>query len=157
MSGTLVLVLRILLAGALYLFLCLTLWMIWQDLRRAGYQAARPRVPALRLEVQPQGNEPYFRAFSQPEVTLGRDPMCELQLDDEAISAKHAKFSYHHGQWWIEDLHSTNGTSLNAIKLTTATVLTNGDEVRCGKASLRILLNLDPAIRQATRVEDQHD
>lgn len=157
MSGTLVLVLRILLAGALYLFLCLTLWMIWQDLRRAGYEAARPRVPALRLEVQPQGNEPYFRAFSQPEVTLGRDPMCELRLDDEAVSAKHAKFSYHHGQWWIEDLHSTNGTSLNAIKLTTATVLTNGDEVRCGKASLRIQLDLDPAIRQATRVEDQHD
>lgn len=157
MSGTLVLVLRILLAGALYLFLCLTLWMIWQDLRRAGYEAARPRVPALRLEVQPQGNEPYFRAFSQPEVTLGRDPMCELRLDDEAVSAKHAKFSYHHGQWWIEDLHSTNGTSLNALKLTAATVLTNGDEVRCGKASLRIQLDLDPAIRQATRVEDQHD
>ncbi len=157
MSGSLVLVLRLLLAGALYLFLCLTLWMIWQDLRRAGYNAARPKVPALRVEVQPQSGEPFFRAFSQPDVTIGRDPMCELRLDDEAISAKHAKFSYHHGQWWVEDLHSTNGTVLNAIRLTTATVLTNGDEVHCGKATLRIQLNIDPAIRQATRVEEQHD
>src|SRR5512142_2250180 len=99
MSGTLVLVLRILLAAALYLFLLLALWMIWQDLRRAGYQAIRPKLPALRLEVRTQGGEPFYRAFSQQEITVGRDPVCELQLEDEAISARHAKFNYHHGQW----------------------------------------------------------
>ncbi len=157
MSGTLVLVLRILLAAALYLFLCLTLWLIWQDIKRAGWQAVRPKVPALRLQVQAQGTEPFIRAFSQPEVTLGRDPVCELQLEDEAISARHAKFSFHHGQWWIEDLHSTNGISLNAIKLTTATVLTNGDEVRCGTATLRVQLNTYTAIPQPTPAEEQHD
>jgi pSer/pThr/pTyr-binding forkhead associated (FHA) protein len=157
MSGTLVLVLRILLAAALYLFLGLTLWMIWQDLRRAGYQAIRPRVPALRLEVHARGADPFFRVFSQPEVTLGRDPVCELQIEDEAVSARHAKFSFHHGQWWIEDLHSTNGTSLNSIKLTTATVLTDGDEVRCGKALLHVKLNTDSLIPQTTKVEEQND
>ncbi len=156
MSGALVLVLRILLAAALYLFLCLTLWMIWQDLKRAGFQAMRPKVPALRLQVQPDGIDPFFKTFSQPEVTLGRDPTCELQLDDEAISAHHAKFSFHHGQWWIEDLHSTNGTSLNAIRLTTPTVLTNGDEVRCGKAALYVKLNVDTAIPQPTTAEERH-
>ena len=157
MSGTLVLVLRILLASALYLFLCLTLWLIWQDLRRAGFQATRPKVPALRLEVRAQSSEPFYRTFSQPELTLGRDPLCELQLEDEAISARHAKFSYHHGQWWVEDLHSTNGTSLNAVRLTTATVLTDGDEVRCGKAILHVKLNVDAAIPQPTTEEEKHD
>lgn len=157
MSGTLVLVLRILLAAALYLFLGLTLWMIWQDLRRAGFQAVRPRVPALRLEVLPRGVEPYYRTYSQAELTLGRDPLCELQLNDDAVSARHAKFSYHHGQWWIEDLHSTNGTSLNSIRLTTPTVLTDGDEVRCGKAVLRVRLNTDTAIPQPTTAEERHD
>ncbi len=155
MSGTLVLVLRILLAAALYLFLCLTLWMIWQDLRRAGFQAVRPKVPALRLEVASPGADPVFRTFSQSEITLGRDPSSELPLDDEAISARHARFSFHHGQWWIEDLHSTNGTSLNAIRLTTATVLTNGDEVRCGNVTLHITLNVDTALSQPAEV--QHD
>ena len=154
MSGALVLVLRVLLAAALYLFLCLTLWMIWQDLRRAGYQAMRPKVPALRLEIRAQGDSPFYRTFSQPELTLGRDPICELRLDDEAISARHAKFSFHHGQWWVEDLHSTNGTSLNAIKLTTATVLTDGDEVRCGKATLHVTLNTNTAIPQPTTAEE---
>ncbi len=157
MSGTLVLVLRILLAAALYLFLGLTLWMIWQDLRRAGYQAMRPRVPALRLEVRTREAEPFYRVFSQPEVTLGRDPICELQVEDEAVSARHAKFSFHHGQWWIEDLHSTNGTSLNSIRLTTATVLADGDEIRCGKAILRIQLSTDTMIQQPTKAEEQND
>ncbi len=157
MSGSLVLVLRILLAGALYLFLCLILWMIWQDLKRAGFQAVRPKVPALRLEIQRRNANPIFRTFSQPEVLLGRDPICELRLEDEAVSARHAKLSYHHGQWWIEDLHSHNGTSLNQIKLTTATVLTNGDEIQCGAALLRVNLNVETTIPQPSLAEEQHD
>ena len=157
MSGSLVLVLRILLALSLYLFLCLILWMIWQDLKRAGFQAVRPKVPALRLEIQSRRSDPLFRTYSQPEVLLGRDPICELRLEDEAISARHAKFSYHHGQWWIEDLHSHNGTSLNQVKLATAAVLTNGDEVRCGTAVLRVFLNVETTIPQPSPAEEQHD
>ncbi len=157
MSGSLVLVLRVLLALSLYLFLCLILWMIWQDLKRTGFQVARPKVPALRLEIVSGGADPLFRTYTQPEVLLGRDPVCELRLEDEAISARHAKFSFHHGQWWIEDLHSHNGTSLNQIKLTTPTVLTNGDEVQCGKAMLHVNLNVETKIAQPSLAEEQHD
>ena len=157
MSGQLVLVIRVLLAFALYLFLCLTLWMIWQDLKRAGFQAVRPNVPILRLEVRARSAEPFFRTYSKAEITLGRDPLCELCIEDDAVSARHAKFSYHHGQWWIEDLHSTNGTSLNQSKLKTATVLMNGDEIRCGRASLIVGLNTDAAIPESVAAEEQHD
>ncbi len=157
MSGQLVLVLRVFLALALYLFLCLTLWMIWQDLKRAGFRAMRPKVPPIRLEVQTQNAEPFFRAFSQTEITLGRDPVCEIRIDDEAMSARHAKFSFHHGQWWVEDLHSTNGTALNQAKLTTAAVLTNGDEVKCGKATLLVNLGVDIVASQVGASEERHD
>ncbi len=157
MSGQLVLLLRVLLALVLYLFLCLTLWIIWQDLRRAGIRAAKPKVPLLRLEVQMRGVEPFFRAYSRQEVILGRDPICELCLDDEAISARHAKFSYHHGQWWIEDLHSTNGTNLNQGRLQTPTVLMNGDEIRCGKALILVGLNIDAVFSKPVAAEEQHD
>jgi predicted component of type VI protein secretion system len=156
MSGQLVLVLRVLLALALYLFLCLTLWMIWQDLKRAGFQAIRPKVPLLRLEVRTRSTEPFFRSYSQGEITVGRDPICEVCIDDETVSARHAKLSHHHGQWWIEDLHSTNGTSLNQSKLTTATVLMNGDEIRCGKATMIVGLNTDAAIPEPAAAEEQH-
>jgi pSer/pThr/pTyr-binding forkhead associated (FHA) protein len=154
MSGQLVLVLRVFLALALYAFLCLILWMIWEDLKRAGFRAIRPKVPPIRLEVQTQHADPIFRAFAQNEVTVGRDPVCEIPIDDESMSARHAKFSFHHRQWWVEDLHSTNGTALNEMKLTTATVLTNGDEVRCGKARLLVYLSVDTLASQVGASEE---
>ncbi len=138
MSGPIVLALRLLLALALYAFLASTLWIIWQDLRRTGLQAATRKIPAIRLQVRTSKQPAVSRAFSQPEIVLGRDPICDVRLDDETVSAQHAKLSYHHGQWWIEDLASTNGTTLNKVKLSIATVLTTGDEVRCGKARLKV-------------------
>ena len=140
MSGTIVLILRILLALTLYVFLGWVMWTIWQDLKRTGSQIATQRIRVLRLEVKLNKKPVVYRSFSQAEVTLGRDPVCDILLDDEAVSARHARLSFHHGQWWIEDLISTNGTSLNNEKLTTATVLANGDEIQCGKARLAVNL-----------------
>jgi len=140
MTGTIALALRLLLTLALYIFLGWTVWVLWSDLKRAAQQAESTRVPSIRIEVQTRRRGAVSRTFSKPEVTLGRDPSCDLYLDDETVSANHARFRYHHKQWWLEDLHSTNGTRLNGQKVTTATVLTSGDEVRCGKAKLVILL-----------------
>jgi pSer/pThr/pTyr-binding forkhead associated (FHA) protein len=157
MSGPIVLVLRILLALALYLFLGLALWTIWQDLKRTGSQAASQKVRIIRLEVRVKKQPVIYRSFSQPEVTLGRDPVCDVPLDDEAVSARHARLSYHHGQWWVEDLVSTNGTSLNHEKLTTATVLTSGDEIRCGKARLAVNLGGEALNSHVDTIEEGHD
>jgi pSer/pThr/pTyr-binding forkhead associated (FHA) protein len=138
MSAVIVLGLRILLALALYGFLGLALWTIWLDLRQAGLRATLYKVRTLRLEVRIKDKESFIRSFSQSEIILGRDPICDLPLDDESVSAHHAKLSFHHGQWWIEDLESTNGTRLNLDKLTTPTVVTTGDEIKCGNANLII-------------------
>jgi hypothetical protein len=156
MSGQLVLGLRVLLAVSLYLFLCLTLWLIWLDLKQAGFRALRTKIPPLHLEVRPSGADPFFRAYTQAEFTAGRDPGCELRIEDEAVSARHAKLSFHHAQWWIEDLHSTNGTNLNQSRLMTATVLTDGDEIRCGKTSVIVRLRADASVPKATS-EERHD
>ena len=143
MSGPIVLVLRILLTLGLYAFLGWTLWIIWQDIKQTGLRAVARKIPAIRLEVRTRNRAPALRSFSQAEVTLGRDPSCDLQLDDETVSVRHTRLSYHHGQWWVEDLGSTNGTSLNKEKLTTATVLTTGDEIKCGKVRVNVRLNGD--------------
>ncbi len=157
MSGPIVLVLRILLALALYFFLGWALWTIWQDLKQAGSQAAAQKVRVMRLAVRIKNRPIVYRSFSQSEVTLGRDPLCDVPIDDEAVSARHARFSFHHGQWWIEDLVSTNGTSLNHQKLTTATVLTSGDEIACGKARLTVNLGGEAIIPQLASAEEEHD
>lgn len=141
MSGPIVLVLRLLLALALYLFLGLALWMLWQDLRRTAREAEGRKVPPIRLEVQ-NGKQPgTIRVFAQPEVVLGRDPSCDLALADPSVSARHALLSFHDGQWWLDDLGSSNGTRLNRDKVGTATVLTAGDEIECGHARLLVGLS----------------
>jgi pSer/pThr/pTyr-binding forkhead associated (FHA) protein len=76
--------------------------------------------------------------FSTPEVMIGRDPACDVALDDPTVSNNHARLSYHHGQWWLEDLQSTNGTFLNGQAVSAAQVVTGGDVVRCGQVELRL-------------------
>ena len=45
-----------------------------------------------------------------PEVTIGRDPNCEVFLNDRTVSRRHAHLSIQGGRAIIEDLGSLNGT-----------------------------------------------
>ena len=140
MTGLVVLVLRLLAAAALYAFLGLALWIMWRDLRRTSTSAAGGGVPSIRLEARLRSQSPAVRLFVQPEVIFGRDPLCDVPLNDKAVSGRHARLSFHHGQWWLDDLGSTNGTRLNREKVQASTVLTNGDEIRCGSARILVAL-----------------
>ena len=71
--------------------------------------------------------------FSQPEVIIGRSASCDVTLEDKTVSGRHARLAYHHGQWWLEDLASTNGTFLNGDPVGAPVVITHGDQVRCGQ------------------------
>lgn len=138
MSATIVLALRLGMAVCLYAFLGWGLFILWRDLKeRGGLLAGRKPLPLL-LSIQTGTGETLRRAFTQNQVTLGRDPACEICLNDDAVSARHARLSFHHGQWWAEDLGSTNGTRLNQFALNVATVLTTGDQLECGHSVLII-------------------
>ena len=132
MIATTVLILRLILAIALYAFLGWALWTLLQELKQQGDKLAVQKKPAITLHIKiDQGNES-MRRFSQPEIMIGRDPNCDLSMMDEALSAHHARLAHHHGQWWLEDLNSTNGTFLNREKLTTPAVVITGDKFKCG-------------------------
>ena len=140
MTGLAVLVLRVLALIALYAFLGLALWIMWQELRRGLSAASGSGSPPIRLEVRSRNREAIVRQFTQSEVLLGRDPTSDVPLADRAVSIQHAHLRYHHGQWWIHDLGSRSGTRLNRQKLEVPTVLTTGDEIRCG--GVRVLVTL---------------
>lgn len=131
MSGPILLVLRIAIAASLYAFLGWGLWLLWHDLRRMSHSLGVPVHPPLLLTLQ-EGGQPAMYRFTTPEVTIGRDSTCECRLDAPTISARHARLSYHHAQWWIEDLHSRNGTFLNDEPVRSQVVITSGDSLRCG-------------------------
>lgn len=132
MIATIVLLLRLILAIALYAFLGWALWMLLQELRQQGNKLATQKTPTLTLHFNIGEGKEGVQQFSQAEVMIGRDTNCDLSMMDEALSAHHARLAHHHGQWWLEDLNSTNGTFLNREILTTPAVVITGDQFKCG-------------------------
>lgn len=148
MIATVVLVLRIALTIALYLFLAWALSTVLQDLRQQGTRISMQKKPGLTIFVKfIQGVESQ-RFFTQSEVVIGRDTHCDLSMMDETMSAHHARLVHHHGQWWLEDLNSTNGTYLNNQKLTTPAVIITGDEFKCGNSMFGIRVEVDDQLSQ---------
>jgi pSer/pThr/pTyr-binding forkhead associated (FHA) protein len=140
MSGPVVLVLRLLLTACLYAFLAWALVSLWREIRLQSALLSSRLVPPINLTFSKNGQGAETRRYLQPEVTIGRDPACECPVEDSSISARHARLSYHHNQWWLEDLASTNGTLINQEKLTLPTVVVAGDEFRCGETLFTISL-----------------
>lgn len=140
MSGTLVLALRLGMAVCLYAFLGWGLFTLWREIKDRGVTLAGRKPQTLLLVIQTDAGDTVRRVFTQNQITLGRDPSCELILNDDAISARHARLSFHHGQWWAEDLGSTNGTRLNQSALNMPTVLASGDQIECGRIVMIVSL-----------------
>ena len=68
--------------------------------------------------------------LSEDEMILGRSPDCNIQVEDYAVSRKHAKVIRSGDAYSLEDLKSRNKTYLNDIVLTEgAHQLRNGDKV----------------------------
>jgi len=144
MSGVIVLILRVLLAAALYGFIFWAVFTLWKELRAETQILAAKKVPVLL--IQPLDfSQPEPSRFDLPEIILGRDPACTYVVSDETVSARHTRFAYRQNQWWIEDLGSTNGTFLNGDPITTLTVIVSGDEVRCGQEAFRIEIAKNPS------------
>ena len=132
MIATIVLLLRFVLAIALYAFLGWALWTLLQELKQQGDKLATQKMPTMTLNFKIGEGKESIQNFVQSEIMIGRDTNCDLSMMDEALSAHHARLTYHHGQWWLEDLNSTNGTYLNHEMLTTPAVVITGDHFKCG-------------------------
>lgn len=71
-------------------------------------------------------------------VTFGRGPECTLPLADEYVSTLHARLVLHEGQWYVEDLGSTNGTYIGNERLTRPAPVGAKSRVRLGKTVLEL-------------------
>jgi pSer/pThr/pTyr-binding forkhead associated (FHA) protein len=70
----------------------------------------------------------------QPVVVIGRGAGCDVVVDDDSVSAEHARLEFDLGAWRITDLGSTNGTAVEGVKLApnVPTPLPYGTTVRLG-------------------------
>jgi pSer/pThr/pTyr-binding forkhead associated (FHA) protein len=59
-----------------------------------------------------------FLAVEGEEYVIGRDAECDLALEDERISRRHARLGTGAGGWLLTDLGSKNGTAVNGLAVT---------------------------------------
>src|SRR6266540_1986604 len=71
-------------------------------------------------------------------VIIGRGSDCQIKLDDDYSSTRHARLFLSDGQWWVEDLGSTNGTYLNGQRLTRPVAAEIGGSIRIGRTTLNL-------------------
>ena len=142
MSGLILLVVRLALALVIYVFLAWVLLILWRGLKDQDKPKPISPFPTITLNLESEGSWVPFR-YTGAEVVIGRDPTCGCVLDDATVSARHARLSYHHNQWWVEDLDSRNGTFLNNEPAIDALVLASGDQLRCGQVVFQVLVGVD--------------
>jgi hypothetical protein len=58
-----------------------------------------------------------FVVHGDAETVIGRDPDCDIVLDDDRVSRRHARLAFAEGAWRLADLDSKNGTSLQGLPM----------------------------------------
>jgi sigma-B regulation protein RsbU (phosphoserine phosphatase) len=82
----------------------------------------------LRAENGPNSGTRY--PLEDGQYVLGRHPDCDIVIDVGAVSRHHCKVSSDRSDYYVEDLHSRNGTFVNEQPVEARRKLVNGDRVR---------------------------
>jgi FHA domain len=124
----------------LYLFLLRAFGVLHRALAAERVADGAVRALGMLIVERSAGRSPRVgeRFALRASTSLGRDAGNDVPLTDEAASARHAVLELRDGEWWIEDLGSTNGTLVNGTRIERAERLRFGDELAIGRIALRL-------------------
>lgn len=116
-------------------------------------QVPEERAPgALALFVYKKGpREGQEVEVRNPVATIGQGAENDIVIQDDSVSTRHARIEYQSGAWRITDLHSTNGTYAEGVKLApeVPTPLLHDAKLRFGGTELDFRLTQDADIESA--------
>ncbi len=73
--------------------------------------------------------------FDKDTILIGRDPTCDIRIDNVGISRHHSRIERHGDTWVLMDLASGNGTFVKGKRITNYN-LNSGDEINIWNYSL---------------------
>lgn len=73
------------------------------------------------------------------DIILGRDGSSSIVIKDTFASNQHARIFVRQGQYWLEDIESTNGTFVNEAQVKQPVVLADGDRIRVGSVTFQFV------------------
>ena len=108
--------------------------------------------PSIVIEVADRAKR--IIHLNQPETVIGRAPDSDVVLDESYISRHHAKITMKDGKYWIEDLGSRIGTTING-EVVTKKELAFGDEISLGEMRITFVAPVDTHPRKEAPAEDE--
>jgi len=109
-----------------------------QSLCLPASQVANAGRPCCLVRIHPEEGLGERIDLADGELTLGRDVACDVPLEDDSVSRRHARVEPTDNGWLIADLSSTNGVYVNDERVERRR-LACGDRVRLGNQIFRFL------------------
>lgn len=103
--------------------------------RRRGRAAAQVLPTTLHIT---RGKQLGLTMALGDQLKIGRSADCQLILDDDYVSTRHARIYRSGDGYLVEDLGSTNGTYLNNERLGSPARFTLNDTLRIGRTLLTV-------------------
>jgi len=79
-----------------------------------------------------------FLELTEGRYLIGRGPECEVRIDHDGVSRRHALLVAERGALFVEDLYSSNGTTLDGKEVGEATPFFRGQVLTIGQDSVRV-------------------
>jgi pSer/pThr/pTyr-binding forkhead associated (FHA) protein len=100
--------------------------------------------------------EPKVLAFRGRTLVLGRDPECDVVIDAQTASGRHARLVQSGGRFEIEDLGSTNGTFVNGLRVNGRAPVAPGDRITLGLAGEPYIFRVEAPEAAAQAMQASH-
>ncbi|MEM7344075.1 MAG: FHA domain-containing protein [Chloroflexota bacterium] len=89
--------------------------------------------PKPRLVVRRGPNPDHVYLLQNDTTIVGREPINDAMFPDPEVSRRHCRIVQQKGEYFIEDLNSTNGTFVNGRRIFEITRLSSGDIIDFGE------------------------
>ncbi|MDF2503666.1 MAG: hypothetical protein K0R06_1157 [Clostridium sp.] len=136
------LIFKIIIIGIIYLIIFFALKIMYKDMKNGDKKQVK-RKKTFGLEVVDPGMSNIMRKGSvvpiDREITMGRKEDNTVVLHEEYVSGHHARIYLKNNNYILEDLGSTNGTTVNGEKINEKEYLRAGDKIEIGTIVFKVI------------------